>query len=546
MRFAFTALLLLAGASFAQTFEASDVRVSAKTSTFPFLHTGPVRGGRYEAKTATMVDLIRLAYGFDADKILGGPSWLEMERYDVVAKVPAGSNPETQKEMLQALLADRFGLVVHKETKPLPAYALMQGKKPQLKEAAGTESAGCKPDNGPVQEGGSQLRFSLNGEASSLTLGPGMTALYHCRNMSMDGFVAALRTMIGANLGTNPVMNETGLQGAYNFDIRFSLSLNGLLGGGSAERITLSEAIDKQLGLRLEEKQVPTPVLVVDKVNRKPTDNAPDIAQILPPIPMPTEFEVASIKPSEPAGPGPRMSRFQTLPGNRVVVDKMPLHFLVARAFNTNNNEEIVGLPKFADTDLYDIVAKAPAGGPATQLDMEAVAPLVKALLVDRFKMKYHREERPVMAYTLTGSKPKMKKADPNSRSWCKYPPAPAGAPPGTRIFSCQNVTMDEFVERLQNIAPELIWPVTNSTELEGTWDLTLTFSMGRPPMIGARTGGDAPGTASSPAPSASDPTGGYTFLEAIEKQLGLKLEKQKRTVPVIVIDSIEQKPTEN
>ena len=75
-------------------FEAADVHVSAKT-TNPFPRTGPVRGGRYEVKTASMVDLIRIAYGFDQDKILGGPNWLEMDRFDVIGKAPADSTPET-------------------------------------------------------------------------------------------------------------------------------------------------------------------------------------------------------------------------------------------------------------------------------------------------------------------------------------------------------------------------------------------------------------------------------------------------------------------
>src|ERR1700756_1297409 len=84
-------------------FEAADVHVSAKT-TNPFPRSGPARGGRYKVKTATMVDLIRMAYGCDSDKVPGGPSWLEMDRFDVIAKVPPDTTPETQKPMLQTLL----------------------------------------------------------------------------------------------------------------------------------------------------------------------------------------------------------------------------------------------------------------------------------------------------------------------------------------------------------------------------------------------------------------------------------------------------------
>src|SRR5580704_11642521 len=175
-------------------FEAADIHVSAKTQN-PFVQTGPVRGGRYEIKYATMVDLIRLAYGFDNDKVLGGPSWLEMDRFDVRAKLPADFTPDSQKLMLQALLADRFKLVAHKEMKPLPTYALIAGKKPQLKEAEGTEDSGCKPQaqSGGGAEGGMRIMVAgamaggAEGSAPvTISLGPGGTVQYACRNMTME------------------------------------------------------------------------------------------------------------------------------------------------------------------------------------------------------------------------------------------------------------------------------------------------------------------------------------------------------------------------
>jgi uncharacterized protein (TIGR03435 family) len=89
---------------------------------------------------------------------------------------------------------------------------------------------------------------------------------YRCRNMTMAAFVDGLRGLLGTNLGMNPVADQTGLSGIWNFDLRYSLGLV-LPAGPVGERLTISEAIDKQLGLKLEERQVPTPVLVVDSVN---------------------------------------------------------------------------------------------------------------------------------------------------------------------------------------------------------------------------------------------------------------------------------------
>jgi uncharacterized protein (TIGR03435 family) len=523
-------------------FEAADVHSSAKAALAMSLPPGPARGGRYEARNATMVDLVRIAYGFDADKILGGPSWLEMHRYDVIAKLPAGTTLETQKLMLQALLQERFKLVVHKDTKPLPAYALTAGKKLQLKEAAGTEESGCKVENGAVAGGGT-IRMgaavaAAMGVPATLNLGPGGTIQYHCRNMTMAAFAEGLRGMMGASsLGTNPVVDDTGLKGAWNFDVRWSVVSLGP-NGETPERITVFDAVDKQLGLKLEERERPTPVLVVDGVNEKPTPNPPGTAEMLPTVAPPTAFEVASVKPADPG----RMGGLMVQPGGRVTGQGVPMRMLLMRAFNAFTGDEIAELPAWVGTARFDITAKAPAPDPsAPPLDMETLAPMLRALLADRFKMTYHTEERQVEAYCLIAAKPKLKKADPASRTSCKFPNPPPGAPPGSRVIACQNVTMAQFADQLQRQSPELMQPVLDATGIDGTWDLTLVFNSAAGMMAGAGRGGGTGVEA-----TASDPSGSYTIFEAMEKQLGLKLEKQKRPMQVFVIDRLEQKPTEN
>jgi uncharacterized protein (TIGR03435 family) len=554
MRFAHLATVALCTAPlFAQSdpapkFDIADVHIGAKTRN-PFPRTSPARGGRYEVKTASMTDLIRMAYGFDADKILGGPSWLEMDRFDIIAKEPSDTTPETRKLMLQSLLADRFNLKFHKDTKPLPTYALVAGKKPLLKPADGTEEAGCKVDTGAnvPSEGRITLMTARDGgPATTINLAAGGLIHYTCRNMTMAAFVREVRSMIGADLGTNPLVDDTGLKGAYNFDIRFSLSFFGpMVGANAPERITMFDAVEKQLGLKLEQRPVPTPVLVVDSVDRKPSDNPPGVAEALPPVPVPTEFEVADVKASDPGGRG---GRFQTQPGGRLVVQNMPLSFLISRAFDVNNPDEIVGMPKWSN-DRYDVTAKAPStDATAPSLPQDALAPMIRALLVERFKMTYHTEQKPLSAYTLVAVKPKMKKADPASRTSCKNINAPPNAPPGSQMITCQNATMAQFADRLQNMAPGLNSPIEDATGIEGGWDFTLTYSRAAMMFngpLGGRGGGDA-GPPGAPIPMAADPSGGLTIFEAIEKELGLKLESRKRTLPVIVIDHFEPKPTEN
>lgn len=546
----FSFVVIISGAAFAQSvdsaagakFEIADVHVSPKAPN-QFVRIAPPRNGRYEIHTATMVDLIRTAYDFDADKILGGPSWLEMDRFDVIAKVPADSPPDALKSILQSLLADRFKLAVHKDTKPLPTYALTVGRKPQLKEADGTGDTGCRMQtaSGPPTEGG--VRLMMNG--SPISLGPGMSIQYACRNMTMEDFAAGLRTMLGASVGTNPVLDKTGLEGKWNFDVRWSLQMfGGPMGQDTSDRISVFDAVDKQLGLKLEQLQIPTPVIVVDSVNEKPAANPSGVAEALPVIPPPTAFEVADIHPTAPDFNG---GMWRTQPGGRFNAQGMTMQNLLRQAFGGNlgliSSEAITGAPKWTETARFDITAKAPADAPS---DFNSMAPMLRSLLEDRFKLKTHTEDRPLTAYTLVAAKPKMKKADPASRTHCLRPNAPPGAPPGTQLLTCQNMTMAQFADQLRNMDSALTWPVLDGTGIEGGWDFTLTYA--RAGMVAAFAGGrggDAPPPAADTA-LASDPSGGLTLFEAVEKQLGLKLEMQKRPMSVVVIDHIEEKPTDN
>jgi uncharacterized protein (TIGR03435 family) len=567
---------LLSGLAFAQStetkpaFEIADVRVSPPTRN-PFLRGPSIRRGRYEVRVATMVDLISKAYAIDAERVLGGPSWLENDRFDVIAKAPAESTVETAKPMLQELLAERFKLVVHNDTKSIPAYALKAGKHPQLKEADGSGDPGCK----------------FIPPAPSATGGPppGLPILsYSCRNMTMAAFANALHTSIilGSQfLNDRVVVDETGLKGAWQFDFKYTPPPGrmGPAGVGDSGAITLFDAIEKQLGLKLDPMDAPLPVIVVDKVNQTPTANLPDAAESLHIASAPTEFEVATIRPTDPDFRGMRL---QMQPGGRVNIGGVPLKFLMEQAWDLTD-EMLVGIPKWMETDRFDIVAKATVAG--GELDIDSLWPMLRALVTERFKLATHTEERTVTAYTLVAVKPKMKKADPASRTKYKEGPAADGKDPRNknpvlgRLVTCQNMTMAQFAERLKNIAPGYIQtPVLDSTGLEGAYDFTLSFSPagatragggeGRgggesaPPPPGGASGSPSPGSSSPGSSSpgnapgqsspgsapvaASDPNGAVTLFQAIERQLGLKLETQKRPVPVLVIDHVEQKPVEN
>jgi uncharacterized protein (TIGR03435 family) len=532
-------------------FVVADVHASSRTTT-PVMRVS-FRAGRYEIRNATMVDLIRTAYVVDADKVLGGPSWLEYDRFDIAALAPASATPDTQRLMLQALLADRFKLAVRRDTKPTAGQVLVMGKgRHKLKEVADAGAApGCQIQNVPPPRPSGvpgQFVLPLTGIA--------------CRNVTMGTLAADLKRLTGGYVA-NAVLDETGLKGSWDLELQFTpramLGLAASMDGATAT--SLPDAIDRQLGLKLEDRDIPTPILLVERVNATPTANAPDVAAKLPPA-SPVEFEVADIKPVDPNARQTGPIQIGVLPGGRVNLPGIPLRLIIGLAWNipTNPNNPIIGAPKWLDTARFDIIAKlpselAPANG--TNVPLQDLGAALQALLIERFKMKVHFEDRSVDAYTLVTDRPKLKRADPSTRTGCKAPANTAfaistsGGMP-SRALTCQNITMAQFADQLQTIAgPYVVHPVVDATGLEGAWDFTVSFSPIPPQqlttmMAGARAS-LPPGAAGAAESTASDPIGGgVSLFDAVEKQLGLKLEMRKRTLPVFVIDHIEEKPTEN
>jgi uncharacterized protein (TIGR03435 family) len=552
---------LLSCASFGQStgtapkFEAADVHIASQTLN-RFMRGGNLHGSRYEIRNASMVDLITEAYGVDDDKVLGGPTWLEMDRFDVIANAPPKSTPESLKLMLQSLLAERFKLVVRQESKPMPAYALTVGKHLLIKEADGSGETGCKQSlqglpNGPGGDGPVMI--------SSLTIS------LSCRNMTIAAFVDRVPVPRQSSAVNRPVVDQTGLKGEWNFDFKFSL------GGAPGDTVPISDALDKQLGLKLDSVTLPMPVVEVQSVNQKPTPNAPEEMKSFPPLP--TEFDVAEIKPSAPGEANSNMVMINggmqvvmakgggrggrgapMLQNGRVNLQGYTLKNLILLAWDLNSEDMLLGAPKWMDTDRFDVIAKVP-GGPSADAfsDMDSIKPLLRTLLLDRFKMAIHNEDKPVGGWVLTAAKPKLKKADPAGRTKWINGPAPDAKDPRNgnqalgRLITCQNMTVAQFAALLPNIAGGYIrTPVLDETGLEGAWDFTLYFSpagMVNGFGFGGR-GGDAGGTPGGN--SASDPSGGMSLFDAVNKQLGLKLEMQKRPMPVLMIDHVEQKPTDN
>src|SRR5687768_4187434 len=174
-------IVALAGPVFGQTtpsFETADVRVSPpRMNPNAQMSGGAIRDGVYELRNASMLDLIRTAYSIESDKVLGGPSWLEVDRFDVVARAPGSTTVDTARLMLRGLLADRFKLVVREDKREMNTWVLSEVSSGSAKLLR-TQGVGIAP--------------SCQGQPEP----PNVKGV--CRNMTIAGFIELLPRVAGA------------------------------------------------------------------------------------------------------------------------------------------------------------------------------------------------------------------------------------------------------------------------------------------------------------------------------------------------------------
>ncbi|HUA58324.1 MAG TPA: TIGR03435 family protein [Verrucomicrobiae bacterium] len=465
-------------------------------------------GARYEALGFTMLDLIVRAYGVrDRDWVLGGPPWLGIDKFDIIAEVPANARPAAARPMLQALLAERFSLAVHNDSRPMPVYVLAAGKHPALKNSAG-------------------------GASQCTTSGRDVTTMV-CTNIGMEQFARELHDA-AYDYFDRPLIDKTGLTGGFDFALHWT-PLNQIgtrTPDGQSNDTRAFDAVEKQLGLKVELRNEPVPVLIVDRVNRTPTPNAPGVAAALKAAAL-TEFEVAEVRAHKPETPF-KYATYDT----EVDILGLSLRNLISEAYGIRG-EQLASDAKWIDTDAFDVIAKAPRRVPWENMQV-----MLQNLIEQRFKLTCHEETRPIAAYVLTVRKrtAQLADADPSRHSDCRRSAAAGGV-----SYSCRNTSMAQFAERFR----ETIWsdvenerlPVADATGLTGAFDFTVTWRpRARPNPAGP---GHGDGSQAGGIPEASTPTGEISLFEAIDKQLGIRLQKEKHPMPVMVIDHVEH-PAEN
>lgn len=265
-RLVFLLAVVVAGASSqaqprqpAPAFDVASIKQNATVNDEGFI-SGPTPG-RFTVVNLPLRAIARYAYGVRDYQLLGLPGWATTTPYDITATYPGDTTPgaDDLRAMLRSLLADRFGLVAHTETRELTVYQLVLARKDgTLGPALVQSDIDCAQEPARFASGGPVCmmlanRAFLNGGAQTMV---------------------QLATLLESYLNA-PVADRTGLEGAFDMTLRWGRTGDG---GGPAESATVEEvaaliaALPEQLGLKLERARAPVPVVVIDSV-RRPTEN---------------------------------------------------------------------------------------------------------------------------------------------------------------------------------------------------------------------------------------------------------------------------------
>ncbi len=274
------------------------------------MHVGVnIDAARVDIGGMALSDLIAMAYKVKPHQI-SGPDWLNVDRFDILATLPAGATKEQLPEMLRALLADRFKLTFHKDMKEHSIYALVVGK-------GGLKLKESPPDPEPPKEGDAAAppakeekgvtTMSVNGQrmeikqtngGAEIKAGPGrkMTMVDGHMRMELDKIDMAGLAEALSRFVDKPVVDMTDLKGNYQLAIELSMEdlmnvaraqgmqIPGAGAAGAASNSRPAETIAdpsgssvfssvQAMGLKLESRKAPIETIFIDHVEKTPTEN---------------------------------------------------------------------------------------------------------------------------------------------------------------------------------------------------------------------------------------------------------------------------------
>lgn len=280
MRNAIFLLLLAVGAASAQpadasmAFEVASIKPSAPRGAgggFYGCKGGPgsTDPGRIACTNISLVVLVQMAYGVDYSRFSG--MGLPMQDFDIVAKLPEGAIGQVPR-MWQNLLAERFKLVIHREKKEVPSYLLVVAKgglkiKEAVNDPASDDKPAWSPGDGPAPR--DKDGFPMLPPGSTGTAFRGGKAYLMASIVPMESIASMLETRLNAGTeARRPVIDGTGLKGKYTFRLTLEQS-----GDAMADDLAFRSALENEIGLKVEQKLAQVEILVVDHVERLPTEN---------------------------------------------------------------------------------------------------------------------------------------------------------------------------------------------------------------------------------------------------------------------------------
>jgi len=243
-------------------FEVASIKASPPQVMGVPMRTG-VRGGPGSSdpglvtmENMDLFSLVAMAYGLQRHQLVA-PDWLGSTRFSISARVPQGATVDQYRLMLQNLLAERFRLTVHRDRKEMAMYDLVVAKNGPKMKAAPVESGPPVPDGlqPPLPRAGPPPGYH----------GPANMTL---PSVPMDRFAASLAGFLGV-----PILDRTGLAGNYEIRLRAMIGAQAAASDAADAPPEVFTAIQDQLGLRLVPRKDLVDVLVVDHIEKTPTDN---------------------------------------------------------------------------------------------------------------------------------------------------------------------------------------------------------------------------------------------------------------------------------
>jgi uncharacterized protein (TIGR03435 family) len=215
-------------------FEVANVKLNKSGASRPVFNF--TKSGQVLIANITIGELLPLAFQRNENQIAEIPAWFRSDRYDIAAKTSPGLTEPTLGLMMQSLLASEFKLTFHEEQRPMTALGLVVVKGgPKFQETPGPGQPGCKRGLASVD----------------------------CESVRMAGLISIL-TFLAKDYIDRPVIDRTGLTGTYTLKLEWVPRRVADEEGG----LTVFEALTKQAGLRLEQQELPVPVIVIDHAER--------------------------------------------------------------------------------------------------------------------------------------------------------------------------------------------------------------------------------------------------------------------------------------